>query len=111
MNYRIGERLKRLRQASNYSVKDVLKKLSKNNTIYSAQSIYKWEDGSVLPNIATLSILCSIYRVSINYLISEEELSKINLTSSEIFLLDKIRRDSDYKKIAIAMMNRYKKEK
>ena len=110
MNHRIGERLKKLRKINKLTVKDIIKKMSKINYFYSPQSVYKWEEGEVLPNIATLSVLCSIYKVSINYFLSDEELSKINLTNSEIFLLDKIRTDSDFKKIALAMINRYKKE-
>ena len=101
MNIKIvGKKLKVLRIKNELEVEQVKNILQKRNIKYSISTIYKWEEGNVLPNIEIIDILCNIYGCSVSYLLEDDIVESKNLTACEIFLLEQFRYNSDFRKIA-----------
>ena len=72
MENKISIRLRTLRKQLSLSAKQVINLLSKVNQKYSLQTLYKWEEGSVMPSLNTLKELSKIYGCNISYLIDGE---------------------------------------
>ena len=49
METRLSFRLRELRKSSSLTPLQVIKKLKEHNIDYSEQSVYKWEEGNVIP--------------------------------------------------------------
>lgn len=64
----LSQQLKRLRNESKISQKDLAKKL-----YVSQQAVAKWENGSATPNPETLVRLASIFKVSTDELLGNNE--------------------------------------
>ena len=60
-----GKNIKRIREASGVSVRDIQKILGFTNP----QAIYKWQKGECLPSIDNLVILAAVLEVSIDEII------------------------------------------
>ena len=111
MSKRIGKRLKQLRKLNNYSAEYVIKKLNEKNVKYSVQSLYKWEEGTVKPNIYILESLAQIYKCSLNYFLTEDIEHLTKLTAYEMVLIQYFRQDSNFRNIATLLSERAKRKK
>lgn len=69
---KIGEVLKNKRLKNNITQEELAKKL-----YVSRQTISRWEQGRTIPNIEVLKELSKLYNVTLNELISEEEVIKM----------------------------------
>lgn len=99
METSLSIRLKALRKSLSMSTAHVIKMLKKNNISYSEQSIYKWEQGSVVPSLETLRELSKIYDCNISYLIEGKKYKYMRITPSENFLLNTYRTDFLFRSI------------
>lgn len=106
MNNEISIRLKSLRKQFTFSASKVISMLSSIDKKYSVQTLYKWEEGSVIPSFKTLKALSTIYRCSISYLIEGETYEFKRLTASERFLLKIYRDDFLFRSIAIQILKK-----
>ena len=106
MNDYISSRLKKLRKSKKYSINTLAKLLEKKNQQYSLQTIYKWEEGTILPNIYALKALSEIYECSISYFINDQEINVEALSPREKILLNFFRVDNNFKKICILLQER-----
>ena len=76
----IGERIKNLRVKNNISQEVLAQNLN-----ISRQTISKWENDSVTPDLTSINLLCDYFKVTPNYLISgidsknNESHNKLNL--------------------------------
>ena len=105
----IGKKLKTLRVKNEYEIEDIKEILHKRNVQYSISTIYKWEEGSVLPSVEILDILCDLYGCNISYILENDITENKNLTPCEIFLLNQFRYNSDFRKIADLIYKLYLK--
>ena len=64
-----GKNIKRIREASGISVRDIQKILGFTNP----QAIYKWQKGECLPSIDNLVILAAVLEVSIDEIIVADD--------------------------------------
>ncbi len=64
-----GKNIKRIREASGISVRDVQKILGFTNP----QAIYKWQNGECLPTIDNLVILAAVLGVTLDEIIVTDE--------------------------------------
>ena len=110
MNDYISSKLKKLRKDKKYSIHTLSKLLENKNQKYSLQTIYKWEEGTILPNIYTLKALSEIYECSISYLISDQQINIDILSAREKILLNFFRIDNNFKKICILLQERESKK-
>ena len=106
----IGKKLKVLRNKNNLEIEQIKTILEKRNIKYSISTIYKWEEGDVLPSIEIVDILCNIYGCSISYLLEEDIVESKNLTACEIFLLEQYRYNQGFQKVANLIYNLYLKD-
>lgn len=87
--------LRHYRKQQHISVQDVVLRLEENEIHVSPKTVYSWENGTTQPNIATLLILCSIYKISnLQQVLAGESSSHNNeertlLTEDERSLLEK----------------------
>lgn len=65
----LGEKLLQLRKKEGLSQEDVAEKLS-----VSRQTVSKWETNLTVPELFKVKLLCQLYNVNYNYLMSECEL-------------------------------------
>jgi len=72
----IGDRIKHLRKEMNFTQQDLADKL-----YVSRAAISKWETGKGYPNIESLQDISSLFQISINDLLSNEELIQIAVES------------------------------
>ena len=106
----IGKKLKALRIKNNYEIEEIRKILQKKHIQYSISTIYKWEEGDVLPNVEVIDMLCEIYGCNLTYLLENDIIENKNLTACEIFLLDQFRYNHSFRKIADMIYKLYLKE-
>lgn len=106
----IGKKLKVLRVKNNYDIEGIKKVLNKRNIKYSKSTIYKWEEGEVLPSVEVIDILCDIYGCNLSYLLENDIVENRNLTPCEIFLLEQFRYNECFRKIAEMIYKLYLKE-
>ena len=100
METRISTRLKALRKNLSLSSTQVIKLLSKENISYSIQTIYKWEEGSMIPSFETLKALSKIYNCNISYLLDGKEYECKRITPVENTLLTIYRTDFLFRSIS-----------
>ena len=93
METKLSIRLRTLRRSIHLSADEVIERLKENNLDYSEQSLYKWEQGNIIPTITTLCALAKIYHCNISYLISEDELEFKKVSSYEMLILRLYRTD------------------
>ena len=106
----IGRKLKVLRVKNNYDIDGIRKVLHKRNINYSTSTIYKWEEGEVLPSVEVIDILCDIYGCNLSYLLENDIVENRNLTPCEIFLLEQFRYNQSFRKVAEMIYKLYLKE-
>lgn len=106
----IGKKLKSLRIKNDYNIEEIQKNLSKRKINYSISTIYKWEEGGVLPSIEVIDILCEMYGCNLSYLFESNTVDNKNLTSCEIFLLEQFRYNDNFRKIATLIYRLYLRE-
>lgn len=106
METKLSIKLKSLRKENNFRIEKVLSKLKAENFSYSKQSVYKWEDGSSVPDIDVLQALAKIYHVNTGYLLDDNDTTLKNLTPSEIFILRLYRNDFLFRSIAVQIIRR-----
>ena len=106
----ISVRLKSLRKQLTYSATKVIRLLSKIDKKYSVQTLYKWEEGSIIPSINTLQALSKVYGCSISYLIDGENFEYKRLTASERFLLNIYRSDFLFRSIAVQILKKLSRD-
>ena len=104
---KLGKKLRELRVASDFSVVYVIKRLRKYNLHYSPQSIYKWEQGQVTPDIYVLIALSNVYKTNLSYILDENVVTTKNLTACEIFLLKKYHCDKNFRDISNLLTKRH----
>lgn len=106
METKLSIRLKALRKGVSLSASNVIERLQDNNLDYSEQSLYKWEQGAVTPSIKTLYALSKIYKCSISYLISNENLKFKKINDYEIAILRLYRTDFAFRN-TVGQLMRY----
>ena len=106
----IGKKLKSLRIKNDYDIEEIQKILNKRKVNYSVSTIYKWEEGGVLPSVEVVDILCEIYGCTLSYLFESDIVDNKNLTSCEIFLLEQFRYNDSFRKIASLIYRLYLRE-
>lgn len=99
MESTLSIRLKTLRKSLSMTTAQVIKLLKKSNITYSEQSIYKWEQGSVVPSLETLKELSKIYNCNISYLVEGKKYKYLRITPSENLLLNIYRTDFLFRSI------------
>lgn len=73
----IGSRIRRLRTEHHMTQEQLAAKL-----FVTRNSISKWENGKGLPNIDSIKGLAALFTVSLDYLLSEEDLALIAITNT-----------------------------
>ena len=109
MNIEFGKKIKQLRKLNKLKIIDVVIILKKYHLDYSIQSVYKWEEGEVLPNIFVISALANIYGCQISYLLSDETEDVKKLNSTELVLLKAFRIDTNFRNISMLLIERFNK--
>lgn len=104
METRLSFRLRELRKSSSLTPLQVIKKLKEHNIDYSEQSVYKWEEGNVIPPLNIIVALSKIYHCHISYLIGDEDKELRKLSANEIVTLRLFRADFLFRSIANALM-------
>ena len=61
---KVSSLIKSKRKELDYSVKDVVSKLSKRGIDVSEKTVYGWESGHRQPDVDTFLILCDIYQIA-----------------------------------------------
>ena len=107
MKTEIAYKIKLLRKKNNFSVKDLKNKLKIRHMDFSEQTIYKWEEGAVVPNLHVLQALAEIFDIDISYLIDNEILEFKTLTPIELFLLNLYRNDFLFQNICVLIIRKY----
>jgi len=71
------ERIRELRNKSNYTQDDLAKKLN-----ISRQSISKWENGLSYPTRASLNLICEVFNVNIQDIMDQDEVMLISIENN-----------------------------
>lgn len=106
METRLSIRLKTLRKSLSMSTSQVVKLLKRNNTLYSEQSIYKWEQGNAIPSLDTLKQLSKIYNCNISYLIEGKKYKYLRISPIENNLLNIYRTDFLFRSVLTQILKR-----
>ncbi len=94
---KIGQFIKELRSKNNMSQYDLAERIPIDRSVVS-----KWERGEVLPPIDKMKILCDIFGVSVDELITGEMKTKENEKEHQKKLFDYlIKQDYEYKKVKL----------
>ena len=88
METTLSTRLRALRKSLSMTPLQVINLLKKNNIVYSKQSIYKWEQGVIVPKLETIKELSKIYDCNISYLIEGKKYKYLRITQYEYALLN-----------------------
>lgn len=81
---KVSSLIKSKRKELNYSVKDVVSKLSKRGIDVSEKTVYGWESGHRQPDADTFLILCDIYQIAnLSHEISSSEENEIISTNEQ----------------------------
>ena len=110
MENKISIRLKTLRKQLSLSAKQVITLLSKANHNYSLQTLYKWEEGSVIPNLNALKELSKIYGCNISYLMDGENFEYKRLSPSENYLLNIYRTDFLFRSLVVQVIHKLSRD-
>lgn len=110
MENRISVRLKTLRKQLSLSTSQVIKKLCKLDKKYSVQSLYKWEEGSVVPSLKVLKDLADIYDCNISYLLDGMNYEYKRLTPIENYILNIYRTDFLFRSIVVQIIKKICRE-
>ncbi len=110
MENKISIRLKTLRKQLSLSAKQVITLLSKANHNYSLQTLYKWEEGSVIPNLNALKELSKIYGCNISYLMDGENFEYKRLSPSENHLLNIYRTDFLFRSLVVQVIHKLSRD-
>lgn len=111
METQLCTRLKQLRKEALLSPAFVIKELEKSNLIYSVPSLYKWEQGKVIPELNVIKALSAIYNCNVSYLIDTGNVANKTLSPNEIFLLKLFRNDFLFRSIAVQILRKYERYK
>ncbi len=84
--YKIGEQIKKYRERSGYSQKELAKLINVSNSRLS-----NWEQGLNRPDIDTLVVICKALKVSPSLLLEIEDVQAYDLTSHEAVLIEAYR--------------------
>ena len=96
----ISIRLKVIRKNLSLSIPKVIKLLQRNNLNYSAQSLYKWEDGTSIPPMNVLRVLAKIYNCNFSYLADGKIYEFKRVTAIERNILNMYRTDFLFRSIS-----------
>lgn len=110
MENKISIRLRTLRKQLSLSAKQVINLLSKVNQKYSLQTLYKWEEGSVMPSLNTLKELSKIYGCNISYLIDGENFEYKRLSPTENHLLNIYRTDFLFRSLIVQVIQKLSRD-
>lgn len=92
---KIGQFIKQLRKENNYSQQQLADMIPIDRT-----RVSRWEKGEMLPSIDKMKILCEIFDVTIDELLSGEKTNKKNKIEHQKKLFDYlINQDSKYKRV------------
>ena len=81
---KVSSLIKSKRKELNYSVKDVVSKLSKRGIDVSEKTVYGWESGHRQPDADIFLILCDIYQIAnLSHEISSSEENEIISTNEQ----------------------------
>ena len=83
---KVGEFIKQKRREKKLTQKELAQKL-----LITDRAISKWERGICCPDISLLRDLSSILDISINELLSGEDIEKLELEQSEDILLETVK--------------------
>ena len=111
MENKLSIRLKTLRKQLALTTDQVINKLSKLNKKYSVQSLYKWEDGSVVPSLNILKELSIIYKCNMSYLVEGSNYEYKKLSACENHLLNIYRTDFLFRSIIIQIIKKMERDK
>lgn len=103
----IASRIKKFRHRSHLSVKDVQSIMHSYGHPISFQGYYKWEDGTAIPSITNILILCDIFNITTSTFLNDHTPYKQSITKEESILLSTFRHNKSFKKILTML---YKKE-
>lgn len=106
-NINLGDRIKKFRLFNKLTIKDVQTIFYSLNHPISFQGIYKWEDGTVIPTLEEIFILCEIFNITVTTLLKDQSPKRPCVSNLEIEFLHAFRQDKNFKKL-ITML--YKKE-
>lgn len=104
METKLSFRLRELRKSFSLSPSQVVQKLKEEDIDYSEQSVYKWEEGSVIPPLNIIVALSKIYQCHISYLIGDEDKELRKLSANEIVALRLFRADFLFRSIVNGLM-------
>ena len=90
---KVGEFIRKKRKNINLTQKELAEKLN-----VSDKAISKWERGICCPDISLLKELSSILGVSVNELLSGEDIEKLEKEKSDTILMDSVNRYTDIEK-------------
>lgn len=103
----IGKRIRKYRYLSKLSVKEIQSILHSYGHPISYQGFYKWENGSNIPSITHIIILCDIFNISTSTFLKDNAPRKEDITKNEMEFLSTFRENEDFKRLVILL---YKKE-
>ena len=107
MDTKLSTRLKSLRKNLSYSTEKVTKLLKEKGYCFSKQSIYKWENGSAVPNINVIRALASIYQCNLSYLLNGKIYEYKRITPKENILLSAYRTDFFFRSISMQLIRKF----
>lgn len=100
MNYnKIGEFIATERKAKNLTQVKLAEKL-----FISEKTISKWENGNGVPDAKSLTLLCEVFNVSLNELLSGERIKNNKTNNTEQLLLDMAKEIKDKNKVIFTCM-------
>ena len=106
METTLSTRLRALRKNLSLTPTQVVKILKKNKMKYSEQSIYKWEQGAVVPKFETIKELARIYDCNISYLVEGNKHKYLRITACEYRILKFYRTDYLFRSIVTQIISR-----
>lgn len=106
MESTLSMRLRALRKSLSLTPAQVVKCLKKNKIEYSEQSIYKWEQGAVVPKFETIKELARIYDCNISYLVEGKKQKYLRLSPCEYRILCFYRTDYLFRSILTQIISR-----
>lgn len=99
----IGSKLKELRKQNGLTVTYVAKKLAEKNLPICNKTIYKWENGTINPDIKIFNALAEIYSTSIESFFTGNSKRQMLNPSEQIFI-NSFRKNELYRKIIFLLL-------
>ena len=106
MDSNLSMRLRTLRKNLSLTPAQVVKHLKRNNLEYSEQSIYKWEQGSVIPKFEIIKELAKIYDCNISYLVEGKKYKCLRVSPCEYQVLKLYRTDYLFRSIVTQIISK-----